>query len=173
MEAAAARGFATVSSLVMDRCLRDVEVTRDVKSPHERAAVLIKAWHCVWGWSQVDCARALAGVLPHVRKRRRATPKVPQDEAEQLPWGEISSILAALEGAAVPEEPPISQSEARNLERQDLVAALNYDFDRVARRSGSSCGQNRNRRVSKQGSQGGKRRSLVGTFGDRVCFNQV
>ena len=27
--------------------------------------------------------------------------------------------------------------------------------------------------MSKQGSQGGKRRSLVGTFGDRVCFNQV
>ena len=143
MEAAAARGFESVSATVMDCCLRDVEVTK-VKSRHERAAVLIKAWHCYWGWSRVDCARALAGVLPHVRKRRRATPKAPQDEAEELPWGDISSVLAALEGAA-PEQPPISQSEASNLERQDLVAALNYDIDRVAHCRGSSCGQNRGR----------------------------
>ena len=100
MEAAATRGFNGVPLSVMHRLLQDMKCP-DSKRPHERAAMLIKAWKEKWGWAQVDVARAMQGVLSGSRsKAKKATPKAPEDEGE-LVWRDITSVIAALNATDV------------------------------------------------------------------------
>lgn len=94
MEAAAAFGFKHVCPSVVDACL--AQIGRKVgRSTAQRAGALIDAYKDEWGWSKVDCARALMNVLPGKRKNKQ---KGPSDmaAAEGPVWEDLPSIIEAL-----------------------------------------------------------------------------
>ena len=109
MEAGAARGFADVSLGTLQQCLRDIGAPK-IKQPHERTATLINAWSKDWGWSKVDCAKAMQYILPKTKgKVKRATPKWPEEDKEMI-WDDMASIIAALNMPdAESEEAPATQ----------------------------------------------------------------
>ena len=94
MEAAAAFGFQYVSAAVVDACLAKIRCKPGRTAAH-RAGALIDAYKDEWGWSQVDCARALMNVLPRNKKTRRTGPS---DKADDGPvWEDLPSLVEALQ----------------------------------------------------------------------------
>ena len=73
MEAAASFGFKYVSGAVVDACLAQIRC-KPGRSAAQRAGALINAYKDQWGWSKVDCARALMHVLPGVKQIKRKVP---------------------------------------------------------------------------------------------------
>ena len=95
MEAAAAFGFKHVSPAVVDACLARIR-SKPGRTGPQRAGALIDAYKDEWGWSQVDCARALMDILPGQKKKKKRTG--PSDMAANtgFVWEDLPSLIEAL-----------------------------------------------------------------------------
>jgi len=95
MEAAAAFGFQHVSPAVVDACLAQIDC-KPGRSVAQRVGALIDAYKDQWGWSKVDCARALMPVLPGQKQKKKRTG--PSDMAANagFVWEDLPSLVEAL-----------------------------------------------------------------------------
>ena len=119
MEAAAAFGFQHVSSAVMDACLAQIDC-KPGRSVAQRAGALIDAYNDQWGWSKVDCARALMHVLPgQQKKKKRAGP--PDKVNEGVIWEDLPSLIEALKAQ--------DQVQEQADQKQPRPAGVDEDLD--------------------------------------------
>jgi len=135
LEAAAARGFAHVSTDLLDNILDDMAETAGTKPRLSKVSRIVEFWKGSWGWSKVDVARALMLIMPGAKPppARRATPDC---TGREFVWSDLPSIAAALEAhrlgteaASSPQPPPpMSSADA-------VMQTLNLIDDAAARRS--------------------------------------
>lgn len=124
MEAAAALGFKHVCPAVVDACLAQIRC-KPGRTVAQRAGALIDAYKDEWGWSQVDCARALMHVLPGQKHHTKR--KGPSDMTGEGPvWEDLPSLVEALKVQQVQaqstQEQPEPATKAKNVD--PLVQAI-------------------------------------------------
>ena len=95
MEAAAALGFKHVTPAVVDACLAQIRC-KPGRTAAQRAGALIDAYKDEWGWSKVDCARALMHVLPGQKNKKRTGPSDMSADASYV-WEDLPSLVEALQ----------------------------------------------------------------------------
>jgi hypothetical protein len=100
LEAAAARGFAHVTTDVLDNILSDISQPVGSKPRLSKVSRIIDFWKAQWGWSQVDVARALMQVMPGAKPPARK-PAIPESTGRDFIWSDLPSIAAALEAHKV------------------------------------------------------------------------
>ena len=122
MEAAAASGFKHVSPAVVDACLAEIR-GKPGRTTAQRAGALIDAYKDQWGWSKVDCARALMHVLPGKHRTKR---KGPSDTTADGPmWEDLPSVVEALKAHEVSQAQQEQPEPATKVEDVDpLVQAI-------------------------------------------------
>ena len=123
MEAAAALGFKYVSPAVVDACLARIR-SKPGRTGPQRAGALIDAYKDEWGWSKVDCARALMHVLPQQQKNKKRTG--PSDMASNagFVWEDLPSLIEALNQPEVQAEQPQPDRPAEVEGIDPLVQAI-------------------------------------------------
>ena len=118
MEAAASFGFKHVSPAVLDACLAQIRC-KPGRTGAKRAGALIDAYKAQWGWSKVDCARALMHVLPGQNQAKRKEPSHMTDNSPI--WEDLPSLVQALQAHQV--------SQAQSMQEQPDPGARAEDVD--------------------------------------------
>ena len=119
MEAAAACGFKHVPAAVVDACLAQIGC-KPGRSAAQRAGALIDAYKDQWGWSKVECARALMHVLPGQQKKKKRTG--PSDKFnEGVIWEDLPSLIEALKAQ--------DQVQEQADQKQPRPAGVDEDVD--------------------------------------------
>ena len=120
MEAAAAFGFRHVSSAVIDACLAQI-ACKPGRSVAQRAGALIDAYKVQWGWSKVDCAKALMPVLPGQKQKKKQTGPSDMAANEGFVWEDLPSLVEALK---VQDQAPADQQQPRPAGDEELDALV-------------------------------------------------
>jgi hypothetical protein len=135
LEAAAARGFAHVSTDLLDNILADMAETAGTKPRLSKVSRIVEFWKGSWGWSKVDVARALMLIMPGAKPpaARRATP---DSTGREFVWSDLPSIAAALEAHRLGTEAESSPQLPPPMPSADAVMhAMNFLDDAAASRS--------------------------------------
>jgi hypothetical protein len=135
LEAAAARGFAHVSTDLLDNILHDMAETAGTKPRLSKVSRIVEFWKGSWDWSKVDVAKALMLIMPGAKPpaARRATP---DSTGREFVWSDLPSIAAALEAHRLGTEAESSPQLPPPMPSDDAVIdAINFFDDASARRS--------------------------------------